>query len=60
MKREIIIEMEYRDTLDCKLSKEERDEMFLFIQRIVRSYICPDHETKISIADEYGKETEEL
>jgi hypothetical protein len=52
--------MEYRDNLPCKLSKEERDEMFLIIRRIVRSYICDDHEMKMSIADEYGKETVDL
>jgi hypothetical protein len=57
MKREIIIEMEYRDNLECKLPKEERDEMFLFIRRIVSSYVCADHETSLSITDEYGKET---
>jgi hypothetical protein len=60
VKRNISIEMEYRDNLPCKLSKEERDEMFLIICRIVRSYICDDHETKMSIADEYGKETVDL
>jgi hypothetical protein len=56
--RSISIKMEYPET--CKLSKEERDEMLLFIQRIIRSYVCADHEVEISIADEYGKETEKL
>ena len=56
MKRKISIEMEYRDTMECKLAKEERDEMFLVIRRIVRSYLCDDHETQNTISDEYGKE----
>ncbi len=58
MKRDISIKMEYPET--CSLSKEERDEMLTFIQRIIKSYICDDHETKMSIDDEYGKETVKL
>jgi len=55
---DINIKMEYPET--CKLSKEERDEMYLFIHRIIKSYACADHEVEISIKDEYGKETDRL
>ena len=58
MNREIEIQMEYPEK--CSLPKEERDEMLAFIQRIIKSYICADHKVKVSIADEYGKETWEL
>jgi len=50
--------MEYPET--CALSKQERDEMLRFIQRIIKSFICDDHKTKISMLDEYGKDTMEL
>lgn len=53
--REIEIQMEYPE--QCSLSKEERDEMLTFIRRIIKSYICDDHDVKMSIVDEYGKET---
>jgi hypothetical protein len=54
-KREIEIQMVY--PVQCSLSKEERDEMLGFIQRIIKSYICDDHDVKMSIIDEYGKKT---
>lgn len=55
MKRDISIKMEYPE--QCSLSREERDEMLRFIQRIVKSFICDDHDTRMLIADEYGQET---
>lgn len=58
MNRDISIQMEYPET--CALSKQERDEMLRFIQRIIKSFICDDHKTKISMLDEYGKDTMEL
>lgn len=54
MRRNINVEMEYPET--CKLSKEERDELFLILMRIIRSYICADYEVEVSLSDEYGKE----
>lgn len=58
MNRQIRIQMEYPET--CALLKQERDEMPLFIQGIIKSYIYDDHETRVSVSDEYGKESVEL
>lgn len=58
MRRNINVEMEYPET--CKLSKEERDELFLILMRIIRSYICADYEVEVSLSDEYGKEKEKF
>jgi hypothetical protein len=53
--REIVIRMDYPE--NCAMSKKERDELMLFIDRILHFYTCSDHNVWLEVSDEFGKES---